>query len=112
MEKSIKINIKPLSVNKAWQGRRFKTLEYANYENSVLFMLPKLVLPDPPYEIYFKVGYSNKASDIDNFLKPILDILCKKYKFDDRNIYMLFIKKVIVKKGCEFIEFIIKHSDN
>jgi len=31
-----KINIKPLSVNDAWKGKRYKTEKYKNYEN-VLF---------------------------------------------------------------------------
>jgi Holliday junction resolvase RusA-like endonuclease len=43
-------------------------------------------------------------ADIDNPLKPILDVLQKKYGFDDRQIYELNVKKEIVKKGDEFIK--------
>ena len=49
-------------------------------------------------------GFSSKNADIDNPTKPILDILQKKYKFDDRQIYELNLKKQIVPKGDEFIE--------
>ena len=49
-------------------------------------------------------GYSNKLTDIDNGLKPLIDILQKQYKFNDRYIYDLTVKKEIVKKGDEFIQ--------
>ena len=45
----IKVEIKPLSVNAAWQGRRFKTEAYKKYEKEVLSALPELVLPEKPY---------------------------------------------------------------
>jgi hypothetical protein len=72
------INIKPLSVNQAWQGKRFKTNLYKQYEHDVLLLLPKIKIVQPPYRLNIVVGFSNKASDIDNVLKPFLDIyVCK-----------------------------------
>ena len=38
----MKIEIKPLSINKCFQGRRFKTNDYKNYEKELLLKLPKL----------------------------------------------------------------------
>ena len=38
----INLKIKPLSVNKAWQGKRFKTPEYKKYEIQMLRMLPNI----------------------------------------------------------------------
>ena len=38
----MKIKIKPLSVNKAWQGKRFKTREYKSYEELLLYLFPTL----------------------------------------------------------------------
>ena len=105
---SNKINIKPLSVNQAWQCRRFKSKAYINYEVSLMALLPKITLPPPPYEVYFKFGFSNSASDWDNPCKPLQDILQKKDKFNDKLIYRAVVEKVKVKKGCEFIEFDIK----
>ena len=32
--------IKPLSVNEAWQGKRFKTNSYKSYEKDVMRLLP------------------------------------------------------------------------
>lgn len=103
----MKINIKPLSVNECFQGRRFKNQKYKNYETELLYKLPKIKLPEPPFEIILKFGLSSKLSDIDNPLKPFIDILQKRYLFNDKDIYMLVVEKEIVKKGYEFIEFSI-----
>jgi Holliday junction resolvase RusA-like endonuclease len=105
----IKLNIKPLSVNKAWQGKRFKTPIYKAYETKMLLMLPKIIgkIPDQ-IEINITFGFSNKASDIDNCVKLFLDLLQKKYRFNDSQIYRLNINKVLTDKGLDFIEFEIK----
>lgn len=100
--------IKPLSVNEAWQGKRFKTDEYKEYEQTVFKCLPLLTLPTAPFKIYYEFGFSNKASDIDNPLKPFTDILQKFYDFNDKDIYEVNIKKKIVKKGNEYIKFLIE----
>jgi len=104
----IKLNIKPLSVNEVWQGKRFKTPKYKKYEKDVLLILPKINDLKPPYCVYFEFGFSSTQSDIDNPLKPILDILQKKYLINDKDIYELHVKKTIVKKGFEFINFKIE----
>lgn len=100
-----KINIKPLSVNECWQGRRFKTKEYKQYEKDLLLVLPKLKQLEPPFSIDIVFGFSNSLCDIDNPLKPFLDILQKKYNINDREIYSLTVKKEVVKKGNEFVKF-------
>lgn len=101
-----KIKIKPLSVNQCWQGKRYKTNEYKVYEREMLFRLPVLRLPDSERLcLHILVGYSNKQADIDNILKPMLDILQKKYRFNDNQIYRLLVEKFIVLKGEEFISF-------
>lgn len=104
-------HIKPLSVNKAWQGKRFKSPEYKVYEKQMLLTLKPMQLPKPPLQIDFEFGFSNKASDIDNPMKPFLDILQKKYNFDDAEVYKIVIVKKIVAKGNEFIKFQIKSLD-
>lgn len=63
-----------------------------------------------PLEIFIEVGFSNKQSDIDNIVKPFVDILQKKYKFNDRFIYKMTVEKHIVEKGNEYIEFYIKNK--
>ena len=104
----VRVDIKPLSVNEAWKGQRFKTDKYKKYERSVLFLLPKLKVPDGKLSISITWGFSSKASDIDNPTKLVLDILQKKYGFNDKDIYELHLTKTIVKNGEDFFEVIIK----
>lgn len=107
----IKIEIRPLSVNDAWKGQRFKTARYKIFERDVLFLLPKIKLPPPPFEIIYDFGFSNICSDIDNPVKPFQDILQEKYGFNDRNILRIVINKKIVQKGKEYIYFQILHYE-
>lgn len=100
-----RINIKPLTVNQVWRGRRFKTPAYTDYENSVFLLLPKIEVPKGKLELTLRFGFSNKLSDIDNPVKPVLDILQKAYGFNDNRIYRLTVEKIDVKKGKEYIEF-------
>lgn len=102
------INIKPLSVNDAWMGRRFKTDKYKLFEKELLSKLKPLELPEKPYSINYVFGFSNAASDIDNPVKQTTDVLCKKYGFNDRDIWELNVRKVLTEKGKEFISFEIK----
>lgn len=104
----IRIDIKPLSVNEAWKGRRFKTDAYKIYQNTLFWLLPKIKVPDPPFEIHFKFGFSNSLSDWDNPVKPTQDILSKKYGFNDKLIRKAIVETEIVKKGEEYIEFELK----
>ena len=104
--KGYAIKIKPLSVNKAWQGKRFKTNEYKQYEKEVSLLLPShLKIPEGRLRLNLEWGFSSKASDFDNPVKPFTDILQKKYGFNDSRIYESHIKKVDVKKGAEYILF-------
>lgn len=103
-----KINIKPLSVNECWQGRRFKTKEYKQYEKDLLLMLPNTKLKIQRVSIDIVFGFSNSLCDIDNPLKPFLDILQKKYNINDKDIYRLTVSKEVLKKGNEFIKYEIK----
>lgn len=103
--KEVKLNIKPLSVNEAWQGRRFKTPKYKQYERDVLFILPKIFLPDGPLAIELDFGLSTRNADWDNPIKPFVDILQKKYGFNDSRIYQATVTKTIVKKGSEYVTY-------
>lgn len=102
----ITIDIKPLSVNAAWQGRRYKSNAYKKYCYDVPKLLPKNIkLPKGNYIAVYEFGLSNLASDWDNPVKPIQDIISQKYKFDDRNIIIGITHKVKVPKGKEYIRF-------
>ena len=99
-----KINEKPLSINEAFQGRRFKTPAYKEYEKGMLLNMPRAKIEkDQMLRVEFFFGFSNKASDLDNPVKLLMDIAQKKYCFDDKMVYELNVRKCIVKKGEEFI---------
>jgi len=97
--------IKPMSVNEAYRGRRFKTEKYKAYEQEVLLRLPKLDLPEPPFTLMFEFGFSNSRADYDNPVKPYQDILQRAYGFDDKLIQQGIQRKVLVSKGEEYVKF-------
>lgn len=105
-----RLKIKPLSVNQCWQGKRFKTKAYDFYENEVFYSLPKDLLIPKNQKLCFniKVGFSCKSADLDNILKPIQDILQKKYNFNDKAIYKIIAEKEDVAKGGEYFEFSVE----
>ena len=98
----IKIDIKPLSVNKAWRGRRFKTDDYKAYQSELMYKLPDNAVVGTRIGVEF--GFSNKNCDIDNPVKLLLDTMQLKYGFNDRSIVELNLKKFLVKKGREYIK--------
>lgn len=98
----MRVFIKPLSVNEAWRGRKYKTPKYKQYERDLLISLPKKFKEDYT-ELYIKIGVSS-LFDIDNCLKPLIDILQKKYGFNDRYIKKIIVEKEVVKEGGEYIE--------
>ena len=67
------------------------------------YKLPKLSVPSGALRIDLTFYFKNSLSDIDNPVKPFLDILQKKYGFNDRDIFELNVKKVVSKiEGIEF----------
>jgi len=106
----MRIQIKALSANSGWQGRRFKNKNYKDYEREVLYLLPKRLMdmPTGKLELNLIIGLSSRNADIDNCEKFFTDLLCLKYGFDDKWIYRLVIEREDVKKGQEFIDFLIK----
>ncbi len=107
----VRIDIKPLSVNKAYYGKLTKTSELRKYTRDLGYLLPTIKLPEPPYHLYIKWGFSSKGSDWDNPIKPLQDCLADKYGFNDNQVYEAHIVKKIVPKGQEYIKFSIKHYE-
>ena len=102
------LHIKPLSINEAWQGKRFKTPKYKAYEKEVLLMLPHYDIPEGELDIRFEFGIS-KNSDVDNCCKSLLDILQKRYGFNDSRVMRIeLIKTVVKKRGSGYFNFTIQ----
>jgi Holliday junction resolvase RusA-like endonuclease len=95
------LKVKPISINTCWQGRRFKTRAYDDYIKECLCLLPRkaqIKAKKVAVNIVFHVKNCARI-DVDNLLKPILDILVKKkYIIDDRYIYEIQIAKVKSKQ--------------
>jgi len=104
-----KINIKPLSINEAYQGRRFKNKKHRDYEEELFFLLPnELRVPkNKPLILDVVFGLSSKLADLDNFIKVFIDVMQKKYNFNDKWIYTIIANKAIIPKGQEFIHFLL-----
>ena len=103
----MKLDIKPLSVNGAWKGRRFKTDKYKRYERDILMLLRPVTIPCGFLQLTLTFGFSSAGSDFDNPVKPFVDCLQKKYNFNDKMIKRCTINVEQVKKGYEFIEWTI-----
>ena len=108
----VEIKIKPLSVNAVWQGKRFKTKKYKDYEKEMLMLMPNYHIPEGTLEVTYEFGFSSSASDIDNPIKPLQDILQKRYGFDDKRIHKMTVTRTKVKKGNEYLKYEIKQLKN
>lgn len=105
----IKIHRKPLSVNEAYQGRRFRTPKYDLFKRDMNFLLPSdYKIPPPPYVIYFEFGLSSMSGDWDNCIKTAQDCISDKYGFNDKLIKRGVVDVVNVAKGHEYISFKIE----
>ena len=81
---------------------------YKRYELALLALLPAdIYIPEWKLEIHYFFGFSSNASDVDNPIKPLQDILTKKYGFNDRAIFKITAEKEIVPKWQEYLSFII-----
>jgi hypothetical protein len=58
-----KINEKPLSVNLAWQGKRFKTPAYKDYEKAMLLQMPpKKIDPNQMLRVEFFLALATRRA--------------------------------------------------
>jgi len=106
-----KIKIKPLSINEAFQWKRYKTDKYKTFEQELYYSLPQIDIPEWKLKVSYIFWLSSKNADYDNPIKTCQDVLQKKYNFNDSRIYKGIIEKVDVKKWQEFIEFKILPFD-
>ena len=106
------INIKPISVNESWKGRRYKTDKYKKWRKDIQLLLPNKNIPEGKLSIEITFGFSSASSDIDNALKSTLDALNDKYDVNDNRYYRLIVTKSIVPKGKEFIKLEINTFEN
>lgn len=104
----IKVEIKPLSINDAFQGRRFKTKESKQFDMDMATILPRKEMIRGIVEIHYQFFMVNHSmADYDNVIKCFQDNLVKKgYIEDDRKIYRAVIDKIPSKE--DYVKIIIK----
>ncbi len=91
------IPLKPLSINIAWQGQRFKTKDYKQYENDFYKVVSRAKKPltgniSVKYVFFLK---NCSRTDVDNLIKPTQDLLVKRgYIEDDRKIVHIDARKI------------------
>jgi len=105
VEKPNIINIKALSVNQLYSGRRYRTVKYKQYKHDLLTQLSKINMPRGKIDLNIIFYLSNPGQDLDGCFKGFIDVLQSAYEFNDNLIYKLSGTKRIVKKGDERIEF-------
>lgn len=94
-----------------YTGKKTKSFEYRQYEKTILSLLPNTFeIPKGKLRLLIRVGVSSSLSDVDNILKPFIDCLQLKYKFNDKLIYKIQVEKEDVPKGSEFIKFTLKEK--
>lgn len=69
--------------------KRFKTPKYKSYELEMILRLPSLKInTNVPLRIDMTFGFSNSLCDVDNPVKPVLDILQKVYdKWQEHSVF-------------------------
>jgi len=103
----MKIAIKPISVNKCWQGQRFKSREYKAWQKEFVILLrhtPKIngwVWVDFTFFIH-----NFGMADENNFLKAAFDglVLAKVIEDDRYVVGHSSIKKALCKQENEWID--------
>jgi len=90
----VDLKLKPISVNAAFQGRRFKTSDCKRYELELWYELPQKEMIIGEVEIWFDFFLTYYGTDISNLVKVTEDILVKKgYIEDDRKVKYMHLAK-------------------
>ena len=73
------LNIKGLTVNQAFKGRRFRTEKYDSFINKCNYLLPKSVIIEDEKNVKLAIefGFSSRLSDIDNCCKTFREMLSR-----------------------------------
>ena len=103
----MRFQTKPLSANKMFYRNKNKTVEYRAYQDEIRDQLMGTEWEFGSDQVTFEVtaGFSNRAADLDNCIKPFLDTYQNIYKeFNDNKVYKIILTKDIVQKGEEYLD--------
>lgn len=97
-----------------WRGKRNKTAEYVAYQNEIRDQLMDVSWPFASEFVCFEIeaAFSNRAADLDNIMKPILDTYQQTFEeFNDNKVYKINANKRIVGKGDEYLRVRVYQVD-
>lgn len=102
----INLAIRPMSINEAFQGRRFKTRAAKQYDAALALMLPNKKEPGPYYAVTYIFRIKNCwLRDYDNCIKQLQDCIVRRGIIsDDRKIVRAVIEKYPAKKDEIMVE--------
>ena len=90
-----------------YRNKAIKQIKYVNYQNELRDELKGVKWPFEPAQLLeFEIiaGVSNKAADLDNIVKPLLDTYQGIFEeFNDNKVYHITLDKHITNKGKEYL---------
>ena len=84
----------------------FKTADYKRFQEDMAMILMGESWPfkDKPVLFIVYAGLSNKASDLDNVIKPLLDTYQNIFEeFNDKTVQGIILQRDRVKRGGEYL---------
>lgn len=99
------IPVAPISINKCFQGRRFKTRASKDYDDDVALAIGRNHMPIKAdwYEVHYAFYIKNfKMADADNLVKQLQDCIVRSGIIpDDRFIKRFTVEKFKAEEGRE-----------
>ena len=90
-----------------YRNKAIKQIKYVNYQNELRDELKGVEWPFEPSQLLeFEIiaGESNKAADLDNIVKPLLDTYQGIFEeFNDNKVYHIKLYKQLTNKGDEYL---------
>lgn len=102
----VKLYLKPFSANKMhYRSGKKDTREYREFKGDIREFLEEDYKVDAKALLKFTLisGFSNRAADLDNTFKPLLDSMQLAMGFNDKQVYDIRAYKDIVPKGKEYL---------
>jgi len=114
---TVHLKIAPVSTNKLYTGKRWKSKEARAFEweiaKQLSFLCLDTTLPDGDLTLHLRVG-TTRRQDTSNSIKLLEDCIARHYGINDRRFRALTVVRVPTKQGEEFITFQIRpfaHED-
>ena len=109
----VRVHHKPVSINESHYLRRGKpkTRKYIDYQEAWALVLQEHEMnieKDYKLRVDYIFGFSRVTSDVDNCIKTTQDTFQTFYGFDDKQVYHVRATKILVPKGMEYADVIVR----